>query len=38
MPEQVGQVIGSAPPSAPVPLQTSQATEVGTVIVACLPR
>ena len=30
MPEQVGQVTGSAPPSAPVPLHTSQPTELGT--------
>src|SRR5690606_3953668 len=32
MPEQVGQVCGSAPPSAPVPLQAVQATDVGTLI------
>ena len=37
IPEQVGQVDGSAPPSAPVPLQTSQTALVGTVMPACLP-
>ena len=37
-PEQVGQVEGSEPPSAPVPWQTSQAALDGTVIVAGLPR
>ncbi|AMY71527.1 hypothetical protein AKL17_4315 [Frigidibacter mobilis] len=38
MPEQVGQTVGSAPPSAPVPEQAVQATEVGTVMVFCAPR
>ena len=33
MPEQVGQETGSAPPSAPVPEQAAQATDVGTLIV-----
>ena len=36
-PEQVGQVEGSEPPSAPVPWQASQAALDGTVIVACRP-
>ena len=34
---QVGQVTGSAPPSAPDPWQMSQVTEVGTVMVFWLP-
>ena len=38
MPAQVGQVAGSAPPSAPVPLQTSQAALPGTLMLFCLPR
>ena len=37
MPEQVGQVTGSAPPSAPVPRQVSQATEEGTLMVFWTP-
>ena len=37
MPEQVGQVTGSAPPSAPVPLHEPQETEVGTEIVFWMP-
>jgi hypothetical protein len=37
MPEQVGQVTGSAPPSAPVPRQTSQATDAGTLMVFWMP-
>ena len=37
MPEQVGQVTGSAPPSAPVPRQVSQATEAGTLMVFWTP-
>ena len=37
MPEQVGQACGSAPPSAPVPLQVPQATEVGTLIAFWTP-
>jgi hypothetical protein len=38
MPAQVGQLTGSAPPSAPVPLQASQVIDDGTLIVACRPR
>lgn len=39
MPEQVGHMVGSAPLSAPpVPLHSSQATEVGTLIVLCRPE
>ncbi len=37
MPEQVGQVVGSAPASEPEPWQTSQVTEVGTLIVFWRP-
>ena len=37
MPEQVGQVVGSDPPSAPVPRQLSQAIEVGTLMVLGTP-
>ncbi len=36
-PPQVGQATGWAPPSPPLPWQASQATEVGTSMVACLP-
>ena len=32
MPEQVGQVTGSDPPSDPLPEQLEQVTAVGTVI------
>jgi hypothetical protein len=35
--EQVGQVTGSAPPSAPVPRQVSQVTEAGTLMVFWTP-
>ena len=38
MPEQVGQGVGSAAPSAPVPLQEEQATAPGTVMVFSMPR
>lgn len=37
MPEQVGQLAGWVAPSAPVPWQASQATELGTVIVFWMP-
>jgi hypothetical protein len=37
MPEQVGHEVGSAPPSAPEPLQEPHPTEVGTLIVFCKP-
>ena len=36
-PPQVGQAIGLEPGSAPLPEQSSQATEVGTQICATLP-
>jgi hypothetical protein len=38
MPEQVGQVTGSDPPSEPVPEQDPQATAVGTLICFCRPE
>src|SRR5210317_2602912 len=37
MPEQVGQVVGSDPPSAPVPLHGPHWVVDGTVIVFCAP-
>lgn len=37
-PWQVAQVTGGAPPAPPVPLQAPQVTDVGTRMVAFLPR